>query len=60
MPLRHYITRTRAQMVELVDTPDLGSGAHAWGFESLFGHQKLNKITFFREGFFMPFFQTVP
>ena len=33
-----------APVVELVDTPDLGSGANAWGFESLQAHQKTDFI----------------
>jgi len=28
-------------LVELVDTPDLGSGERSWGFESLTGHHIL-------------------
>ena len=28
-----------AQLAELVDAPDLGSGERSWGFESLIGHQ---------------------
>ena len=31
-------------MVELVDTPDLGSGSREWGFESLPGYQYIGSV----------------
>ena len=31
-----------ARVAELVDAPDLGSGALAWGFESPLSHQNVN------------------
>ena len=31
--------KTVADMAELVDAPDLGSGGRPWGFESLYPHQ---------------------
>ena len=40
-----------APMVELADTPDLGSGGRPWGFKSLLAHQKsgdfLKSLRFF-------------
>ena len=43
----HTLTSLNAQLVELVDTLDLGSSAYAWGFESLTGHHSFRDLSYY-------------
>ncbi len=49
---RYIIVNADADMVELVDTPDLGSGARAYRFESCYPHNK-REVSFVYFSFIM-------